>query len=54
MSTRLKQILLAVLLIVAYVSIGQLGETGKMVYTLLGNFAVGWLVMDIAKAIIKD
>lgn len=54
MSTRLKQISLAVLLIVAYVSIGICGETGKMVYTLIGNFAVGWLVMDVAKAIIKD
>ena len=54
MNLRTKQVVLAVLLIIGYIAIGECGDVGKMINGLLGNFAVGWLVMDIAKAIIKD
>jgi len=54
MNTRIQRLVLAVLLIIGYVAIGYCGEVGKVINGLLGNFAVGWLVMDIAKAIIKD
>ena len=54
MSKNLQRILISVMLIIGYVTLGLLGETGKMVYTLLGNFAVGWLVWEIAAGIVGD
>ena len=54
MSTNLQRILVAVILIIGYMSLGALGEGGGMVHDLLGNFAVGWLIWDLAAGIVKD
>ena len=54
MTTRTKQLLLVILIGIGYLSLGLLGETGKIVSGLIGSFAVGWLVIDVAKAIVKD
>ena len=54
MSTNLQRILVAVILIIGYMSLSAFGEGGSMVHDLLGNFAVGWLVWEIAAGIVKD
>jgi hypothetical protein len=54
MSTNLQRILVAVILIIGYMSLSAFGEGGSMVHDLLGNFAVGWLVWDLAAGIVKD
>jgi hypothetical protein len=52
MSKNLQRNLISVMLIIGYVTLGLLGENGKLVYELLGNFAVGWLIWDLADNIV--
>ena len=54
MSTNLQRILVAVILIIGYMSLSAFGEGASMVHDLIGNFAVGWLVWDLAAGIVKD
>ena len=54
MSIYVQRILVAVILIIGYMSLSAFGEGGSIVHDLLGNFAVGWLVWDLAAGIVKD
>ncbi len=52
MSKNLQRILISIMLIIGYVTLGLLGENGLMLHDLLGNFAVGWLIWDLADNIV--
>jgi hypothetical protein len=54
MSKNLQRILISVMLIIGYVTLGLLGENGLALHDLLGNFAVGWVVWEIATGIVGD
>ena len=52
MSKTLQRVLISIVMILVYVSLLSLGDQGKFIYTLIGNFAVGWLIWELADNII--
>jgi hypothetical protein len=54
MNLRTQRFLFAMVLIAIYIMLGEVGLVGHYIQLMLNSAAVGWVVSDVAKAIIKE
>jgi hypothetical protein len=54
MNIRTQQFVYGMVLIAIYVMLGLVGEVGHLIQLGINSAAVGWVLNDVVKAIIKD